>query len=57
MLAWFEAYREHCKLVLDVAKVDRVLKISIVDGCQLADITSVGQLLRMKLSIVNAAFC
>ena len=55
---WFEAFREHCKLVLDVAKVDRVLKsISIVDGCQLADITSVGQLLKMKLSIANAAFC
>ena len=55
---WFEAFREHCKLVLDVAKVDRVLKsISIVDGCQLADITSVGQLLRMKLSIANASFC
>ena len=57
MDAWFKAYREHCKLVLDVAKVDRVLKISIVDGCQLADITSVGQLLRMKLSIASAAFC
>ena len=55
--SWFDAYRELCALVLDVDTVDVVRRTGNVDGCQFADITSVGQLLRMKLSIVNAAFC